>query len=176
MQDSDSEAVTINSVGLSNDEASEETEPAVQGHVRDRILECPAPTNRKRPRICLAGTEEMAPADTTNREGNATGTCCSVEVAAGPYEEDPKPSLVASSLLTSSDPLANRTSREGNARHSCCSAETDAAHDEEEPKPSLASRRVRMCSVQDEEVVQEETTIDAYLPPGWIRTKLEPDC
>ena len=117
----------------------------------------------------------MAPAHSTNQEGSSTGSCCSVEKdAAGPYEEDPKPSLVTSSLLTSSDPPANRTSREGNARDSCCAAETDAAHDEEEPKPSLVSRRVRMCSVQDEDVVQEEATPDG-IPAGWTRTKLEPD-
>ena len=55
-----------------------------------------------------------------------------MEKDAGPYEEDPKPSLVTSSLLISSDP-------------------------------------------DHEEVVQEQTTTDAYLPPGWARTKLEPD-
>ena len=77
----------------------------------------------------------MPPADRTNREGNATGTCCSVEVDAGPpNEEEPKPSLVTSSLPIISDP-------------------------------------------DHQEVVQvEEATTDAYLPPGWTRTKLEPDC
>ena len=76
----------------------------------------------------------MAPANRTNRECNATGACCSVEENAGPpYEEEPKPSMVASSVLISSDP-------------------------------------------DHQEVVQEEATTDAYLPPGWTRTKLEPDC
>jgi hypothetical protein len=72
-------------------------------------------------------------ANRTNREGNVTGSCCSVDKDAGPYAEDPKPSLVTSTLLTSSDP-------------------------------------------DHQEVVKEESRItDAYLPPGWMRPKLEPD-
>ena len=77
----------------------------------------------------------MAPANRPNREGNTTGGFSSVEKDAGPYEEDPKPSLVtSSSVRISSDPSDHQ------------------------------------------EAVQEEATIDAYLPPGWTRTKLEPDC
>ena len=87
-------------MGLPNEEP-EETEP-VEDHVRNRI-ECPSPANRKRPRICLAESGQIAPANRTNREGNATGSYCSVEKDACPHEEDPKPSLVTSSLLISSD-------------------------------------------------------------------------
>jgi hypothetical protein len=76
----------------------------------------------------------MAANRTDRREGDATGSCCSEEMDAGLHEEDPKPSLVTSSLLISSGDPGDH-----------------------------------------QEVVHEEATTDAYLPPGWIRIKLEPD-
>eukprot|EP00978_Attheya_sp_CCMP212_P005858 scaffold13069_cov32-Attheya_sp.AAC.2 len=94
-----SEETFTSSVGLPN-EAPEGTEPA-QGHLRNRI-ECLSPANRKRPRICLAESTEMAAR--TNRERNATGSCSSVEKDPGRDGEDPKPSLVTSSVLICSDP------------------------------------------------------------------------
>ena len=128
MQDSDSEAVAINSVGLPN-EAPGEKEPA-QGHLWKRS-KCPSPANSKRPRTCLAESGQTMVA-VTNQRGNPADSCCAVEKVAGRDEEDPKPPLVtSSSVRTSSDPV--------------------------------------------EEVAEEAATLDAHLPPGWVRTKLEPD-
>ena len=49
--------------------------------------------------------------------------------------------------------------------------------EEEDSKPPLVTAStVRISSDTAQEVVQKEATSDAsYQPPGWIRTKLEPD-
>ena len=220
----DSEAVTVNSVGLPH-EASGETEP-VQGHVRDRIIESPSPANRERPRICLAESGEIA-ANSTKQSDNATASSVAAKKRVGLDEEDASPSLVtikSSSTLLGSDPSAqevlvqeertpdaipsgwttraklepfpanrkrlrtclaesgqiapvNRTDQDDNATGSCCSVEKDAGPYEEDPKPSQVTSSLLISSDPDhQEVVQEEATTDTYLPPGWIRTKLEPDC
>jgi hypothetical protein len=80
------------SVGLP-DETLEETEPG-QGHGRHRFA-CPSP-NIKRPRSCLAESQQMAA--TTNPRGGASGRS-SVEKDGGHDEEDSKPSLVNSSSV-----------------------------------------------------------------------------
>jgi hypothetical protein len=65
-------------------------------------LECPFPADRKRPKIRLAESGQMA-AKTNQEEGNATGSCCSLEKYDGRNEEDPKPSLVTSGVRKGSD-------------------------------------------------------------------------
>jgi hypothetical protein len=92
-------------VGLPN-EAIEETEPA-QGPVRNRVLECPSPADRKRPRTCLAESGQIAAR--TNERDNATGTCKAMKEHDGHDEKDSSPSLVTtSSTLTGSDPSSDQ--------------------------------------------------------------------
>ncbi len=72
---------------------------------------------------------------------------------------------------------ATRTNKRGNATGSCSSVEDDGSgRDEEDSNPSLVTGSALTGSDPDQEVVQEEAPTDAYLPPGWTRTKLEPDC
>ena len=48
--------------------------------------------------------------------------------------------------------------------------------EEEDSKPSLVtSSAARISSNVAQEMVQEEATPDAYLPPGWTLQKVEPD-
>ena len=48
--------------------------------------------------------------------------------------------------------------------------------EEEDNEPSpVASSAARISSDTAHEVVQEEATPDAYLPPGWPLQKVEPD-
>jgi hypothetical protein len=68
---------------------------------------------------------------------------------------------------------ATRTNREGNATGGCSVMGKDAGPDEEDPRPSLVTSNEQICSDPDQEVVVANP--DAYLPPGWTRTKLEPD-
>ena len=68
----------------------------------------------------------------------------------------------------------------GNPAGSCCVVGKDAAgRDEEAPMPPhlvTSSSSVRASSdPSDQEVAQEEATLDVYLPPGWTPVKLEPD-
>jgi hypothetical protein len=69
-----------------------ETEPG-QGNVRNRFA-YPSP-NVKRPRSCLAESQQMAA--TTNPRGGDIGSRSSVEKDGGRDEEDATPSLVISS-------------------------------------------------------------------------------
>jgi hypothetical protein len=74
-------------------------------------------------------------------------------------------------------PAKSRTNQRGNATGNCSSVEKDDGRDQEDPKPPpLVTNSVRISSVSDQEVVvPEEATTDAYLPPGWAYIKLEPD-
>ena len=77
--------------------------------------------------------------------------------------------------LAESGQIAARTNQRDNATGSCTSVEEDAGRDEVDPKPPLVTSSTLTGSDRDQEVVQEDPTPDAYLPPGWAHTKLEPD-
>jgi hypothetical protein len=74
---------------------------------------------------------------------------------------------------------AGRTNRRGNATNASGSSSKKAAvgdREEEDPTPSLVtSSAASICSDTAQEVVQEEATPVAYLPPGWTIQKVEPD-
>ena len=66
----------------------------------------------------------------------------------------------------------------GNATDSHSSAvEKYYCHSEENPNPPRVTSNVRISSDSDSEIAQGEATTpdDAYLPPGWVPIKLEPD-
>jgi hypothetical protein len=74
---------------------------------------------------------------------------------------------------------ADRTNQIGKASARGISAKRDGGgrEDEQDPKlvPLVSSSSVRITSDPVQEVVQEEATPDACLPPGWTRIKLESD-
>jgi hypothetical protein len=75
-------------------------------------------------------------------------------------------------------PAKSRTNQRGNATGNCSSVEKDDGRDQEDPKPPprvTISVRISSPDPDQEVVVPEEATPDAYLPPGWARIKLEPD-
>jgi hypothetical protein len=93
-------STSSSSVDLPNEALVEEPEQA-QGHVRNQF-ECPS-RNRKRPRICLADSGEMAAR--TNQSGKTTGNYSCVEDDVGGLdEEDANPSLATSSARIGLDP------------------------------------------------------------------------
>lgn len=72
---------------------------------------------------------------------------------------------------------AGRTNRRGDANTRGSPAKKDGGSPEEEDcKPTLVtSSDARISSDIAQEVVQEVATPDAYLPPGWMFQKVEPD-
>ena len=76
---------------------------------------------------------------------------------------------------------AVRTSQRGNSNsrgYSTTKHTSIAVREEEDAKPSPvtnSSIAARISSDTAQEVVQEEATPDAYLPPGWMVQKVEPD-
>jgi hypothetical protein len=71
--------------------------------------------------------------------------------------------------------MTARTNQRDNATGSCSSVEEDAGRDQDDPKLPLVTSSTLTGSNLDQEAVPEEATPDAYLPPGWTQTKLEPD-
>ena len=79
------------------------------------------------------------------------------------------------SCLAESGQIDARTNHSENATVSCSSIEEDASRDEEDPRPPLGTHSTQIDSDPNQKVAPEEATPDAYLPPGWTHTKLEPD-
>lgn len=61
---------------------------------------------------------------------------------------------------------------------SCSPVDEDAGRSEEDPSLSLVTSSTAIVDSDPDQdaVLEEEATPDAYLPPGWTHIKLEPDC
>ena len=123
-----------------------------------------------------------------------TTSCSSVQKGSDPHQEvvqehatrvespsgwtrvrlEPSPTNIKrprTCLAESGQVMAARTNERYN------SVEKDDGDDEEDSSPSLVttSTILRIGYDPDQQAVQLEAAPDAYLPPGWTRTKLEPD-
>ena len=124
-----------------------------------------------------AGTGRIRIQTVGRANARGTGTSAQKDGAGSDEEEE----VSGSSLVTSSAGAARTRIQavgHANARGTATSAQKDEADSEEEEnlRPSLVtSSAARIRSNTTQEVVQEETTPAAHLPPGWTLQKVEPD-
>ena len=79
-------------------------------------------------------------------------------------------------LAESGQIMTAGTIRRGTAAGSCSSVEKYDGHDEEDPNsPRLVTSSTALIISPDRDQEVDPAEADVYLPPGWARTKLEPD-
>ena len=117
----------------------------------------------------------------TNQKDNAPSTCSSsaVKKDAARDEEEPKQSLVTSSmaLIGSSDPSEHQEVVAKEEQQPMTLYPVGHVQSTTMNRTEGSLRKVSDPDPDPEVIVREdEAAPDSYLPPGWTRTKLEPDC